>query len=199
MKTEGEAIGVLEERTAKRVRLSRIQKAILGTVALAGVLSIAALAPNAAQLLHPLSKRLTRSQENSIKRARRLLEQKGLLSSEDSRLSHLKLTSKGLALAAKIQHENYKIKPQRRWDGKWRVLIFDIPEKRRLTRVRIRLTLRNIGFARLQDSVWIYPYPCEEFVALLKEDFKVGYSVLYLVVEELEGDSRLRRTFGLNR
>ena len=88
---------------------------------------------------------------------------------------------------------------QKKWDGKWRVLIFDIPEKRKSVRNKIRQSLRTIGFMRLQNSVWIYPYDCEDFIILLKADFKIGKDVLYMIVEELEYDTPVKLYFGLSK
>jgi hypothetical protein len=50
----------------------------------------------------------------------------------------------------------------------------------------------------MQDSVWIFPYDCEELVALLKADFKVGKDLLYMVVEKIENDHALRLHFNLS-
>ncbi|MCI0557327.1 MAG: hypothetical protein MN733_02450, partial [Nitrososphaera sp.] len=80
----------------------------------------------------------------------------------------------------------------------WRVLIFDVPEYRKKIRETIRHSLRMIGFVRLQDSVWVYPYDCEDFVALLKADLKIGKDVLYLIVQEMEGDTHLKQIFDLH-
>ncbi len=57
--------------------------------------------------------------------------------------------------------------------------------------------MRELGFVRLQDSVWVFPYSCEEFLALLKAELKIGTSVLYMVVEEIENDKHLREHFNL--
>ena len=96
-----------------------------------------------------------------------------------------------------MESANYHLKKPKKWDEKWRLLIFDIPEKRRGMREKIRRTLLAIGFKRLQDSVWVYPYDCEDLIAFLKTDFKVGRDLLYLIIEELEGDKTLREKFGL--
>lgn len=55
----------------------------------------------------------------------------------------------------------------------------------------------EIGFIRLQDSVWIYPYDCEDLLTLLKADLKVGKDLLYMIVDSLEGDAKIRLFFGL--
>ena len=96
------------------------------------------------------------------------------------------------------QDPRFRLKRPRRWDGKWRVLIFDIPESNRFIRATIRQTLAAVGFICLQGSVWIYPYPCEEFVALLKADLRIGKRLLYMIVEELESDGWLKEKFNLH-
>lgn len=78
------------------------------------------------------------------------------------------------------------------------MLIFDIPEQKKGLREKIRTTLQRVGFVRLQDSVWIYPYDCEDLITLLKADFKVGKDMLYMIVDTLEYDSPLRSQFGLD-
>lgn len=48
------------------------------------------------------------------------------------------------------------------WDGKWRIVIWDIPEKRRLARDLLRYKLKQLGFERLQKSVWVCKKNCTE-------------------------------------
>jgi phenylacetic acid degradation operon negative regulatory protein len=48
------------------------------------------------------------------------------------------------------------------WDGQWRLVIFDIAERRRVERNLLRHQLRRRGFGCLQDSVWITPHPLDE-------------------------------------
>ncbi len=85
----------------------------------------------------------------------------------------------------------------KRWDNRWRVVIFDIPERRRKVRVGLRSFMGKYGFVRLQDSVWVYPYDCEELIALAKAQFRIGVDVLYMIVERLENDAHLRKQFDL--
>ena len=47
----------------------------------------------------------------------------------------------------------------RRWDGLWRMVLFDVPESERRVRGRVRLVLRQLRFGFLQKSVWISPHP----------------------------------------
>ena len=119
-----------------------------------------------------------------------------LLVSEGGR-RRIRLTPKGERYAALIGEGKLVPKKPRRWDHRWRLLIFDIPERRRKTRAQIRTTLVSLGFVRLQDSVWVYPYDCEDLITLLKADFKVGKDVLYVIADKIEYDAPLRAKFGL--
>jgi len=92
--------------------------------------------------------------------------------------------------------ENGKIR-NRLWDGRWRVVMFDVYESRRNIRDKFRSQLKEYGFVQLQRSVWIYPYECEEFAMLIKTDNNFGKNVRYGVLEALEGDANLRKLFKL--
>lgn len=109
------------------------------------------------------------------------------------------LTLAGQEKLRRWEFASFKFKKPRRWDGKWRVIIFDIPDKKRKTRDQIRTLFKSAGFYLLQESVWVYPYDCEDVIALLKTDFGIGRNLLYLIVEELENDKYLREFFELNK
>lgn len=190
-------MGVLEERMRKRDKIGRVQRAVLKTVSFSGVLSVALLTPNALQVLKQFGFAPRARQTEVIRRARERLLARGLL--KYARNGYLELTAKGESELACLERTNYQLPKPKRWDGKWRILIFDISEKRKWLRDRIRATLIAIGFKRLQYSVFIYPYDCEDVVALLKADFKIGKDLLYMIVDELESDRHLCDWFGLNK
>lgn len=68
-----------------------------------------------------------------------------------------------------------------KWDGKWRLVIWDIPEKRRNARDLLRHQLRQLGFKKYQQSVWISKKNC----TLLLKDYikKVGIEDWVTVIE----------------
>jgi len=189
-------MGELEISIKKEIRIGKIQKAILGTVAAAGLLSVALVLPNALQVLKlfGVDKKMSRSQRNSINYSRQKLVREGLLEYKDG---FLKLTANGKKVLDKAEAQNYKIIIPRRWDKKWRVIIFDIKEERKSLRNKVRNTLISIGFMCLQKSVWIYPYDCEDLINLIKADFKVGKDVLYMIVDRVENDKKIKEFFGL--
>lgn len=188
-------MGKLEESGRQKTRKRNVTAFILGAVGVAGMLGIAMVAPNVLGAMYKLGIIPIRRQKEIVNRARDRLLKQGLLKRENG---FLRLTARGQAALRLLEARDFKFRKPQRWDGKWRVLIFDIPEYRRALRNKIRQTLQSIGFVRVQDSVWAYPYDCEDFVALLKADFRIGKDMLYMIVEELEGDRRLRRFFDLH-
>lgn len=184
-----------QEQTSKtRTRRINIQKAVLQSVAAVGLLSVALLAPNAVQILKLFDSKKRKYLRQAINTSRQRLIANGFLKYENGFLG---LTKKGENKLWEIEQRNYKIPPHKQWDRKWRVLIFDIPERKRNLRDKVRLTLSSIGFKRLQHSVWVYPHDCEDLITLIKADFKIGKELLYLIVDSIENDRNLREYFGL--
>jgi len=192
-------MGKLEKEFKKRKKRENIQKIILSSIATAGLLSVTVLAPNALQALKFFgvgSK--NKWQKYNINHSIKRLKDHGLICFETTtRGTFARLTLKGEERLRKFRLLGYKLKKPKKWDKKWRVLIFDIAEKRKGTRDKIRFTLKRIGFLRLQDSVWVYPYDCEDLVTLMKADFKIGKDLLYLIVDTIEGDSKIKEYFEL--
>lgn len=187
-------MGTIEESGRKRKRRRDLKYGILAAVKLAGIMGIALVAPNAPQALHKLGLFPTSPMDSStVGRTRRRLIKSGLLVEKDGRM---RLTKRGMTQLALLE-SRYVLHKRPKWDGRWRVLVFDVPEYRKTVRDKIRRTLMHIGFVRLQDSVWVYPYDCEDLILLLKADFKIGKDVLYMIVDEMEGDGALRREFHL--
>lgn len=54
-----------------------------------------------------------------------------------------------------------------RWDGRWRLVLFDIPDKMRPASERFRSALIRLGLKKLQGSVWVSRLPCEQEVRVL--------------------------------
>lgn len=187
-------MGKLEKESKRRARRGEIQKIILGTVAAVGVLSVALLAPNALKIFNLFGIGKSGRKKEIIDASRKKLVDGGLL--EYTSRGFIKLTKKGEEKLRELELRDYKLKKPRRWDKKWRVLIFDIKEERKSTRNKVRQTLSALGFVRLQDSVWVYPYDCEDLITLLKADFRIGKDLLYLIVDSIENDSWLKKHFG---
>ncbi len=190
-------MGKAEKTIKKKIRNTKIQKAVLGTIAATGIVSVALLAPNALKILKlfDLDKKLLRDKKHAINLSRDRLIKNGLIEYNDE--GFLRLTESGQETWRKIKLYNHAPKRPKKWDKKWRVLIFDIKEEFRVVRDQIRNTLISIGFIHLQDSVWVYPYDCEDLITLLKADFEIGKDLLYIIADSIENDKVIKEQFGL--
>jgi len=185
----------MEQESKKRRGRAKVQKIILASIALAGILPVAMVAPNVVGAMGRLGMLPSNRENEIIKRSRERLLRRGLISYQGR---FLRLTAKGKESLRMLELREFKNQSPQDWDGRWRVLIFDIPEKRRVIRNKIRRTLVQMGFARLQDSVWLYPYDCEDVITLLKADLRIGRDVLYLIVDTLEYEAPFRKIFKLD-
>ncbi len=189
-------MGKLEKGLRADIRRTKINKAIVGIIAVAGALAVGAIAPNVLETLGNSS--YLKQRRYQIKSTLSRMIEKGYvrLEKKDGR-SFVRLTQKGERFALSLKEGKYVPKKPKRWDGKWRMVIFDIPEYRRGTRTKVRAMFQNLDFKRLQDSVWVYPYDCEDLVILLKADFKIGKDLLYIIADKIEYDAPLRSHFNL--
>lgn len=130
-------------------------------------------------------------------RAIRYLEGRGLVQKKEQNSQiFIRLTKEGKvnALLLRLEKE-FKKSPQ--WDGRWRVIIWDIPEDAREQRDRIRWFIKNLGFFQIQKSVFVTPYPLPPAaVAYLKESGLLQY-IRFLRVDKMDDDQILRKHFGL--
>jgi len=193
-------MGKLEKELHAEVRWTKIQRAVLKSIFAAGVLSVTLLAPNAMKIIKLFDggKVRKRDPKYAVNEAVQRLKERGFVALEKTESgTFLRLTNKGEKILELFDEHNFQLKKPQKWDGKWRIIIFDIKEKRKGLREKVRLTLQRIGFVRLQDSVWVYPYDCEDIMILLKADFKVGKDILYVIADKIENDRAMRDIFGL--
>jgi hypothetical protein len=83
------------------------------------------------------------------------LEKKGLVKKKEKQYQ---LTVQGLKIVKIIKKEGVK----KEWDGKWRMVMFDIPEKKRDETNWLRYQLVAMDYKPLQKSVFIGKEPIEE-------------------------------------
>lgn len=85
------------------------------------------------------------------------------------------------------------------WDKKWRLVVFDVPEKSRYQRDYLRDLLKGLGFHALQRSTWITPHPIPDFLLeILWEERLMPYTRI-MQVQEINFDKDLRKKFRLDK
>lgn len=190
-------MGKMEEESRKRKKKKDIQNAVLAVVAVTGFVAFAAVAGNALQLLDYLPNNKYNLRYRAKSAAGRLVVKGYAKWVEKDGKKYLRITDAGRKAFAFEQAKVALKNQKKKWDGRWRMVVFDIPERRSAIRHRLRRIMGEIGFIRLQDSVWVYPYDCEDFIALLKVELKIGKDVLYAIADTIEHDRDIRKHFRL--
>ena len=106
----------------------------------------------------------------------------------------LELTNKGRDILKTAHLKDLSIEVPQSWDGKWRFIIFDIPEKYRYARDVLRDKLKKLNFFQVQQSAWVHPYECEKEIEFLMEYFGVTQNVLNFATP-IKNDGLLKKYF----
>lgn len=92
---------------------------------------------------------------------------------------------------------NFK-KKTKKWNGKWFMVFFDVPESQRNKRDYLRAYLVKLGFYPYQKSVYLFPYECEKEVILIKKIVEGAKYMKYIVAEKIEDENPAKTFFHLN-
>ncbi|MBU2540092.1 hypothetical protein KJ786_02950 [Patescibacteria group bacterium] len=115
---------------------------------------------------------------------------------KENGLIEILLTKKGELKALNYQLDNLKNK-KGKWDGKWRIVAFDIPEKYKRGRDALRQKLKKIGFCKLQKSIFITPYECKKEIGLLVKFFNLNKYVRFGILESIDNENYFEKVFKL--
>ncbi|MFA5871376.1 MAG: hypothetical protein WC858_01510 [Parcubacteria group bacterium] len=109
----------------------------------------------------------------------------------------LVLTTRGRreAKILSLLGSSIRFKKPKRWDGKWRLVLFDIPEKNRLFRDILREHLRTLKFLKLQHSVFVSPYPFEKPIQELVSLYSAGPYVRIVTTTSIDNEATLKGHF----
>ena len=127
-------------------------------------------------------------------RKRQLIE---ILKEKNGKIS-VRLTNKGKKRLMEYSLDMLEIKKPEKWDGKWRVLTFDIPVHPKAynsAREALRNKIKELGFYQIHKSVWVYPYECEDELLFIAEMFKVQQYIEIFTVDKMLHEKIMREKF----
>lgn len=174
---------------------------ILSGLLLTGAIMIAATSPyflpNIAKS-YLKNKKYKNSDKRKISQALSYLKRNQLiiLKEEDDKII-VELTEKGKRKVKQYQFDELEITKPERWDQKWRIIIFDIPDKKRAARNVLRDKLKKLNFFQLQKSVWVHPYPCGNEIQLMAEVFEVTPFINIIIADQISNDIKAKEHFHL--
>jgi DNA-binding transcriptional regulator PaaX len=173
-------------------------KDLLGCLFLLGAISIVATSP---YFLYNVMKLLFKSgnygsnDKNKFRSAFYYAKRNGLIEIENN--GHdikISITEKGRVKMKKYKIEDLKIKIPKRWDEKFRVVIFDIPNTQKVKRNAFRGKLKELGFYSTQKSVWLHPYDCQKEIKILMDFLGLtNRQIQIFVADKVEDDTLLRK------
>lgn len=178
---------------------SEIVKDILLWLAVSGAICIAATSPYFIRNLTRAFKQSKKYNKKKVYDTFYMLQKEGCLRIEkQNHQIYISLTEQGKKKAGWLQIDSLKTKKPRRWDKKWRLVIFDIAQLKKNYREALRSKLKELAFYPLQKSVWIYPFDCKDEIDLLRDFFGLSEKEVRLIVGENIGkDGELKEIFSL--
>ncbi|MBI2450119.1 MAG: hypothetical protein HYV47_01125 [Candidatus Nealsonbacteria bacterium] len=178
---------------------SEIGKDIFRWLMIAGAVSIAATSPCFLTNLLKYHQKFKKYPKQKVSDTFYHFRKQGLINiQENNHQICISLTREGKKKAGWLQIDNLKIAKPKKWDDKWRMVMFDIAQLKKFHRDAFRSKLKTLGFYQFQKSIWVYPFDCRAEIDLLRTFFGLLEKELRLVVAENLGDDReLRKAFNL--
>lgn len=182
-----------------------LSKTVLKGLFLAGAITIAATSPQFIPKIIPeiirwaKYKNKNKKKEKSFYNAFFYLKKKGYIRIENKKGQiFVSLTKEGKEKAGKWQIDDLKIEKPKKWDGKWRLLIFDIQNNHKIKREALRGKIKQLGMFQLQKSVWAHPYDFQKEVDFLRSFFDLNKKEVQIIfASKIEDDGEVKSFFNL--
>ena len=171
-------------------------KIILQILAAGGMIGLAAVSPGAPLAYFSMVKLWKSFNRTRLKETiYRFKKQRFITLKEKNDQLIVEITTKGWQKILTYKLEDIKIPEPKVWDKKWRLIIFDISNKKRINRDVFQKKIKSLGFYQLQESIYVYPFKCFDHIEFLRQIFGIGIEVKYILAEKIEDDECLRNHF----
>ncbi|RJQ31216.1 MAG: hypothetical protein C4562_06490 [Actinobacteria bacterium] len=128
---------------------------------------------------------------------KRLYKQKVVDFQEKDGQTVIILTDCGRKKVLSYHLEEMMVDKPPKWDGKWRIIIYDIKKEKKIVGEIFRKFLQKMQFLKLQRSVYLTPYKCDSQIEFLRQYYGLGEEVLYIVADKVENEEVYKRYFAL--
>lgn len=168
-----------------------LTKDVLKVIAAGGLIVASVAIPNlpiALGAAYKLWKDVNRKELGRI--IKRLEKQEMISFREKGNTVEITITEKGKRRLLAYNFDKMQLKAKQR-DGKWRLIIFDIPEDKKLSRDAFRRKLLEFGMLRLQDSVFVSAFPCKNEIDFVCHFLEISDYVALLTLDKIERGEQL--------
>ncbi len=190
----------LRVRKVKSVT-SPVIKGMLKAGLAAGLVGTVVVAPNSLQAIDFVANQIDKQKSRS-KRFKEYAKRSGYFEVEsvgDNKYC-IRLTGKGVKAAQDVIFQDYELARKEKWDGRWHILMFDIPERHKGFRDTLSAKASTLGMKLVQNSVYVYPYDISEFVQSLHAVHpEATQYVLHAEVVSISGEEQLIESFRKDR
>ena len=182
-----------------RYRIGSVQKKILLLLLTSGTLLLTHSPRTYYRALGLVPKAWKEIDRESLRKAIEALDRSKLVDIRDRSdgTTVMTLSENGRKRALLYNFDTMSIPQPKRWDGRWRLVLFDIPEKKKKARDALRFKLRQLGFHELQKSVFVHPYPCHNEIEFLIEMYMLRRHVCTAELVAVSHEPLLKQKFHL--
>lgn len=176
-----------------------LAKRILKGLAMGGLIIASFALPNLPQIFHLFGAKTARERYKMNRVLQNLEKQKLINIYEKGEDMVMEITEKGKKRILKYKFDEIIIVRPKKWDGHWRMIIFDIPEIYKKGRDALTRKLKEMEIYPLQKSVFICPFECRNEIDFVSEFFNVRKFVHYFVAKEIDekDEDFLKRYYNL--
>ena len=180
-------------------RMGNVKKKILMLILAGTALGLTRSYQKQRWILKQIPKEWEKINRHSLNRAINSLYSSHLVREKENRdgTTTLVLSKDGKRKALRFNIDKIKIKKTKCWDNRWRVVMFDVPERLKKVRDSLRMHFTEIGMMELQKSVFVSPYPCDEEVEFILEFYNARKHVRFILAERIDNELHLKKKFGL--
>lgn len=169
---------------------NKIQELIFGWLGQKKTTSLDDLVEHIEGILEEEADRSTKA-KYAITRTLKNLAARGEIQNHDTmHSSFVRLTDEGRQRMNTMKLDTDSFPIPATWDGKWRIVILNLPEEQKDQRNALRYLLKKANFVSAKNSVWISPYPFEHFFENMKKDMNLTSEMMILVSDELDEETR---------
>ena len=174
-------------------------KTMLALLAIGGILTVGMIAPNIFGAVGRSNKRSRFFNKKNFNEAKHYLKRQNYVKiKKDGRALEMDITEKGMRKVLQGAFNDLKVAVSGKWDGIWRIVIFDIPDRHKWARDGFRRKLNEMGFYQMQESVFVMPYPCEEEIEFLVSTFNISSYARLIKAPFFAPDDDVKDYFHLN-
>lgn len=176
-----------------------LAKEILKSFALGGLVVSSFALPNLPQIFYLLGVENCRDRYRLKRSIIQLQNRKLVKIYEKDGEDVVEITKNGKQKLLKYKFEEMKILRPKKWDGRWRIIIFDIPEKFKKARNALTRKIKDMEIYPLQKSVFVCPFncKCKDEIDFIGEFFNIRRFICYIEADVIENDERLKRFYNL--